>query len=1402
MKVPVAIRRLAASTLLFLIVGSAFCSVGSVFLTSWAEDADSKILKMYAQEQVIVEENGDAQLIVNTVAPNSPLADRYRDNLAAPSDTEVGTEIPIPETRKSTGNLSQNLIQNSLPVREEFYRSVRQEQKYSFGFTTQILNSSMMPQDSDGGFRYSFSAVATPQVLNVTANGADGIWTLFIGQKDEDAKKTVIGYEMTEIMFAKMLLDSIQGVDTYTIVWTTEIRLPIGATLLNSDELSGLHWVLDFGGGTYMSADVAVSDSTVILTDRTTVSNSNITAPDSDLFNNFCNYRNLRITYLLPNSASLGLERMQSGDFQRDSHFDFSIGMGFSITTTLINDNGLQVDLTLTPSVTFSGYVGWDFSGLLLQWFRAWFGADAELKIRLDFYVHFPAFTCDWDASWTYRLAILYFEIATIPIEAGLDLHMKPYVHLEMNGELDFYFEYIIGYYFKSGIQWDIKDGWSPIAEFSSYSSHTWGANEIKLYLEADAGVEFDLSLMFFESVGPWVGFEPYVHALINYYSADDPDLAVWSVDLGFRIHAGLAIAGWLEYLLGIESTSYTLKDEVIKSWKGKFGLANTRTTLQLPNYAIMTGSGTYLAGSVTCNFLNSHSDYSSWFNLIQGRIVLEYSLDGGGTWQPIGTPYLQGAAFSYWWVPASDGNYTVRATYSGNGEYKASNGTVNLRVAPDVPGIQEFDSTEPAGGVPNEYWREPTDPHAAIIGWAAEFYNPPVQGFKVEQIGFPAYYTGDGTRQFLVEIWYLNSTSGGINVLYRATHRYGEFFTTTPPGPPDYLSYINVGQIEAPGSYWVCIFPNSSDTDQLRVGVYDIKSPIFTLYNARIWFTYPEYIRSIINSTSMYLPIIHIRGETMAGSHHIFGQVGSNFVYSPDPTLFTNYDRVWTNTSITPSFAAFAKTIRYIWRDPDGNAFCTNDYVVPVNWNGLWNDSISISTYGSLIEQHLGGIFQVEVYVIDLKGFVQYVTTDNFRVIKHQVTILFGTNPTNPIINFGQSILLGAGLVPSSIVTGTIYLQYSIDNVTWTDIDSATPNRTYFVREWTPPSAGNFSVRAYWSGDPIYSNGTSETQTVIVNKADPSLSLSVSSDVVEAATDIKMTATIGPALQNRPVIFQYSLDGSTWFTVGILNVSSTGVYDYNWTVPEILYTGRIIDSGQFSGNITTPQLDLGNGGVLSGFFARSKWLGDDDYNNVTSDVHYVSVTMPAPLQAVGAELKLSPSAINPRTTDTLIAAYIKIPDGNGVTNLNASAIDIRSICLNDTVSTLLNGTLYPYDFAMPVYNESENNLKVYFNRTLVEQYVLNATGKTYGRNTFNITGTLVGGTPFAGNVTLTISKITGDTNGDGVVDIYDAIILAAAFLSTPTSPKWNPNADLNADGTVDIFDAILLAGHYNQHYP
>jgi hypothetical protein len=119
---------------------------------------------------------------------------------------------------------------------------------------------------------------------------------------------------------------------------------------------------------------------------------------------------------------------------------------------------------------------------------------------------------------------------------------------------------------YKAGIRWDTTSGWSTI--WDSYVNAKRGNPQISgsAGLSVTPKLTCRLAFLIYDVGGPFVEAIPYAPMSITYYSNKANE---WSIQLRFKIQAGVTLAGWLSKILKLSSYSKTIKDWLLKSWSG-----------------------------------------------------------------------------------------------------------------------------------------------------------------------------------------------------------------------------------------------------------------------------------------------------------------------------------------------------------------------------------------------------------------------------------------------------------------------------------------------------------------------------------------------------------------------------------------------------------------------------------------------------------------------------------------------------------------------------------------------------------------------------------------------------------------------------------------------------------------
>ena len=186
-----------------------------------------------------------------------------------------------------------------------------------------------------------------------------------------------------------------------------------------------------------------------------------------------------------------------------------------------------------------------------------------------------------------------------------------------------------------------------------------------------------------------------------------------------------------------------------------------------------------------------------------------------------------------------------------------------------------------------------------------------------------------------------------------------------------------------------------------------------------------------------------------------------------------------------------------------------------------------------------------------------------------------------------------------------------------------------------------------------------------------------------------------------------------------------------------------------------------------------------------------IPVTLVEP--AIPATIDVHPPALILSSKGQWITAYIELPEGYDVSDINVSAIK-----LNNTVSIDLDAPVEIDDYD----GDGVQDLMVKFDRAKVESYIYSQ-GIRYGNVALTITGVMLDAAPFEGTDIILVNY-AGDVNNDGIVNLLDAGVVSAHWYPGPPTGSlgYDKTSDFNKDGAVGILDAGILSVNWGQTVP
>jgi len=323
-------------------------------------------------ENVTIFENRSCQLELLMTLHNSSLSQLFRDFLGFTRDISEAESLPEIVNFNDTVTIGPDVEEyiahstraqdnsSSVPVKDVLLNGIIQEHWYSLGIT-------IMPEDIIENKTWGIDGEC---IVKVTAKGSvqeDGSGEVPVGPLNLNGSFTRAGFILTKIGQIQQMLGSFDDEQIYDSLWGINFVLP--GNLANEEELDGKSWYQDFGNGTLLEANLAVTGpEEVFLTETMQVTENAITVtPEELLEDRFLCYKVFHIEYETGGgqSTSNPLTYSESKDMNGiDSAFDPSWSVDLldeEFSLPIIDGTLVDVTLNVHPQLTLSGHVSWDF---------------------------------------------------------------------------------------------------------------------------------------------------------------------------------------------------------------------------------------------------------------------------------------------------------------------------------------------------------------------------------------------------------------------------------------------------------------------------------------------------------------------------------------------------------------------------------------------------------------------------------------------------------------------------------------------------------------------------------------------------------------------------------------------------------------------------------------------------------------------------------------------------------------------------------------------------------------------------------------------------------------------------------------------------------------------------------
>ncbi len=453
-----------------------------------------------------------------------------------------GTEKPPPPTPY-------------VSVRDNYCQAIEDEQLALLGFDINITESKVTPWTSGDGVIVSLAAYA-PQIVEFVS-----FWRIPVGPHNMLGLNRSANFMFWKVQFTQMMLQKISGEQVYDGSWEIEVSLPPTASLLNGGELHGLNWTIDFGGGTFMEANVTLDttsiDPKISVLERMVVTEQNITISEGDFSDAIAQYRIFNIDYTQigqfncePPMQVRGID-WQGITFVEDLWFTVPLGSYSDSWEYGSFSGGVYVNPQLT--------LKWRISGRFNFWLRClkrlgtWITVWPSVKTRAWGTVAGEG-SKTFGPHTIFSVDLTRFPVAIGPLPCWFTLTLSSLgkVKVQASANYSLQAEAFAGGWWKTGVHWRLDEGFDPTFdhEFIVDGDLEGSLDSANFTLTPSASLR--LALLLYDIAGPFVEGELYTPiTLVEDPGGGYPKIQSWKIN--FRVNYGWTFANWVKSLLGLK---------------------------------------------------------------------------------------------------------------------------------------------------------------------------------------------------------------------------------------------------------------------------------------------------------------------------------------------------------------------------------------------------------------------------------------------------------------------------------------------------------------------------------------------------------------------------------------------------------------------------------------------------------------------------------------------------------------------------------------------------------------------------------------------------------------------------------------------------------------------------------
>jgi len=339
------------------------------------------------------------------------------------------------------------------------------------------------------------------------------------------------------------------------------IELPKGSTIVNTKELMGKTWKVDFGGGNTMDAVVDVNEKDAIVTIREKVmvtesKPSNLLSEKNEpLFTSLRDYEGLTIQYKEQDGSQAALTRPR----EMETGLDYSNSWSFNVSHNFSYPFSYST-LTVTPSANlgfnFGASVYWEHYWKKTGWFTwRWtlkkFETTVSVNPSLGLNVQVQSggtIQKDWDTNIITKQTTLTFWVVCVPVVIVLEAKLDLGATANITGTIGF--NTGVSLNVNTSLTTKYENGWSVSTSKSITPTFNGFTASAQVSAMARGEAPFTLSAYIYYIAGPFAQLVPYLQGNASAQAGTTTGVA-YSIVGGLDVNGGVHMAGWLKDIVG-----------------------------------------------------------------------------------------------------------------------------------------------------------------------------------------------------------------------------------------------------------------------------------------------------------------------------------------------------------------------------------------------------------------------------------------------------------------------------------------------------------------------------------------------------------------------------------------------------------------------------------------------------------------------------------------------------------------------------------------------------------------------------------------------------------------------------------------------------------------------------------